>query len=103
MPLDRLLGFMNTESLPLTLHFMIRSFGWSVKYTLPSGSQVAPSVNSNSPASFSTLAPGAVTLVISTGAGLLASESSSTITIRSWFMFNSPERAILADALSRSR
>ena len=61
MPLARPAGCRNVESLPSTLHFRMRSFGWSVKKTLPSASHVGPSVNSKSPASFSSLAPGAIT------------------------------------------
>ena len=35
MPLARPAGCRNVESLPSTLHFMMRSLGWSVKKTLP--------------------------------------------------------------------
>ena len=36
----------------------MRSFGWSVKKTLPSASAAGPSVNAKSPASFSTVRAG---------------------------------------------
>src|SRR4051794_25379651 len=60
-PFDRPHGPLNVESLPSTDHFRIRSFGWSVKKTLPSASDAGPSVNLNSPASICSFAPGATT------------------------------------------
>src|SRR3954470_13158683 len=62
-PLARPHGCMNVESLPSTLHFMIRSFGWSVKKIFPSASQAGPSVNSNSPESLCGDSPGAMSLL----------------------------------------
>src|SRR5262245_61668550 len=76
MPLARPAGSMNVDNLPSTLHFMIRLFGWSVKKTLPSLSHVGPSVNLNSPASFSSFAPGAMT----EEASFAACATNSTVT-----------------------
>jgi len=45
---------------------MMRLFGWSVKKTLPLASHVGPSVKAKSPASFSSFAPGAITLYAAT-------------------------------------
>jgi hypothetical protein len=67
MPFARPAGCMNVDSLPSTLHSRMRSFGWSVKKTLPLMSHVGPSVNWKSPASFSSFAPGAMTLSATTG------------------------------------
>src|SRR5579863_10491061 len=53
---------MNVDSLPSTLHSMMRLLGWSTKKTLPDLSQVAPSVNLKPPESFCSVAPGAMTL-----------------------------------------
>src|SRR4030095_15576311 len=61
MPLARPAGWRNVDSWPSVLHFRMRSLGWSVNSTFPSGSHVGPSVNAKPPASFSTVASGATT------------------------------------------
>jgi hypothetical protein len=59
IPLLRPAGWRKVVSLPSTLHFRMRSLGWSVKKTLPAASAVGPSVKAKPSASFSTWAPGA--------------------------------------------
>src|SRR5437868_788666 len=43
MPFDLPHGFIHSETEPSTLHFMIRSLGWSVKNTFPERSVAGPS------------------------------------------------------------
>src|SRR5688500_8081504 len=85
MPLARPAGSRNVDSRPSVLHFRMRSLGWSVNSTFPSGSHVGPSVNAKPPASFSTVASGATTrspvldgIVGLTGASTTAGLSSET-------------------------
>src|SRR5580692_8338231 len=62
IPLARPDGCMKVESAPSTLHSMMRLLFWSVKKTFPMESHVGPSVNEKSLESFSSVAPGAMTL-----------------------------------------
>src|SRR5271154_5765993 len=62
IPLARPEGCMKEESTPSTLHSMMRLLFLSVKKPLPLESQVGPSVKENSLESFSSFAPGAITL-----------------------------------------
>src|SRR6266511_3232650 len=61
VPLERPDGFsQSVAARSSAFHFTMRWLGWSVKKTLPSLSAAGPSVNSHPPASFSSVAPGAM-------------------------------------------
>src|ERR1039458_6965497 len=87
IPLARPEGCRKVDRTPSTLHSMIRLLFWSVKKTLPLASQVGPSVNENSPESFSSLASGAITLC----AEAPASEAAKTPTTTATHVFRSEE------------
>src|SRR5688500_17919015 len=82
IPLLRPAGWRNVERVPSTLHFRIRSLGWSVKKTFPAASAVGPSVKEKSPASFSTVAPGARRSSEATAGRATASATRAETTMR---------------------
>src|SRR5271170_141882 len=86
IPLARPEGCMKVESTPSTLHSMMRLLFWSVKKTLPMASQVGPSVNEKSLESFSSFAPGAITLCAEAQTNEAANAPMTTVVLLSVFM-----------------